>query len=539
MEEEVDYSRAPVPENRIIITVPVGALEPHPISIRIYGVPKQKKNDLDALAHSMLIDGQAAPIIINSKNQIISGVRRWFAARIIGLGELDAIVEDFENEYERIVLHNQQRVKTWRQVLREAETILGLIGKHQGKRRDLLSDEEKSFKKTGVDRFDRAAYLLGGKYSPSILRRLFYVVDKEKVSEDVRKLGLVKEVLSGTMKVSRAETLVRQFEKARKAREAIRHIVIKPKLEDFLIHNKSSADMSDVPSESVQVVLTSPPYWQMRMYENKNELGLDKKPEDFILALSNHLKEVKRVLHPEGSFFLNMGDTYGKGKNHLIPTRLLLELCDREGWFYVNEIIWKKTSSRPQGGSKRLSTTYEKVFHLVKNPKKYYYEEFKVWKESDEIKLVKMAKNRTANTKERVAGGFFLDKGYMGLKDFLDEQTIKNIIQGPTAGGRQIDLKKLDPTVDHPALMPVYLPVIPILMTSKPGQVVLDPFSGSGTVGKAALLFGRKYIGYELNKEFADLSKMDLTNTIKSVSKKSYERMENDYKVPPKICPKY
>jgi len=81
-----------------------------------------------------------------------------------------------------------------------------------------------------------------------------------------------------------------------------------------------------------------------------------------------------------------------------------------------------------------------------------------------------------------------------------------------------------DPSIDHPALMPVYLPMIPILTMSKPGDIVLDPFIGSGTTGRAALILGRKYIGFELNEKFYNLSIRDLTNVEESLSNDAKEK---------------
>lgn len=73
--------------------------------------------------------------------------------------------------------------------------------------------------------------------------------------------------------------------------------------------------------------------------------------------------------------------------------------------------------------------------------------------------------------------------------------------------------------------MPDYLPIIPILTTSQSGDIVLDPFSGSGTTGRTSLMLGRKYIGYELNKESYELSLLDLNDTIKSVSKVDIDKL--------------
>jgi len=290
--------------------------------------------------------------------------------------------------------------------------------------------------------------------------------------------------------------------------------------------------MSEVKSGTVQVVVTSPPYWNLRNYGNENpkgkpDLGLESTPQEFIKAMTKHLRDVRRVLSDKGSFFLNMGDTYRVGQNFLIPTRLFLELCDNEGWYAVNEIIWKKSGGVPQGEVKRLLPIYEKVYHLVKDPNMYYYEEFKNWKESDKITIEKMIGYRSATSTKRTGVGYVLSRTFERFRDFLDEQTVRNVINGHTAATRGIELKKLDPSIDHPALMPVYLPMIPILTTSRPGDIVLDPFSGSATTGRAALILGRRYVGYEINQKFYDLSVQDLSSVEKSLLKDVNEKDSN------------
>ena len=116
-----------------------------------------------------------------------------------------------------------------------------------------------------------------------------------------------------------------------------------------------------------------------------------------------------------------------------------------------------------------------------------------------------------------------MSKPYERFKDFIEEQKFKDIITGISAGARQGDLKKIDRTIDHPAIFPEYLPVLPILTTTKPGDIVLDPFSGSGSTGVAALILGRKYIGYELNQEFLELSAKNLKQTTTAYNEKENE----------------
>jgi DNA modification methylase len=511
-----------------IFKINVNTIKPHPVSQRIYDYRHSFKA-IKVLAGTIKLIGQLEPITINTENEIISGVRRWKAVKFLGLEEINAIrVKKAINEEQTIVFHNQQRRKTPKEIINEAEAILGILGKNQGVRNDLMgSDNRNPFGKIGRDRFEIAAKVIGD-ISPTSLRRIMSVVDFEKESEENKSFGLVDKVINDGLSPSRAQTLIKQIQDQRTERSNRKKVEIKPSTstDDYSTFNKSSASMKEIKSNSVQVVFTSPPYFNLRYYgngsENNLELGHEDNVNDFIKNLTNHFKDVKRVLKKSGSFFLNIGETYAKGENLLVPTRLLLSLCDNEGWFLVNEIIWKKTNSLPQPNERRLQPTYEKIFHFVKEPNEYYYKEFKLWNDN-EIKVVQAPGDRSTSRTGRDVGGIFISRSYKKFRDFIDEQNVKDVITGPNAANRQMELRQLDLTVDHPALMPDYLPIIPILTTSKPNDIILDPFSGSATTGKVALLLGRKYVGYELNKE-----NYELGNRVLDLTQKDFLEVESN-----------
>jgi len=519
-EEEEEGGQNATPE---IIKVNLSSITPHPISLKIYDSRTGRKT-IKFLAKTMDFLGQLEPIKINTDNQIISGVRRYRAAQFLGWSEIDAIkVPKREDEADTIVFHNQQRRKTTNEIIHEAEAILGILGKNQGARRDLFGSEPSNpFGKIGRDRFEIASNVIGD-VSPSHLRRLMDLVDFERETEENKSIGLVDRIMNNSISVSAAHTLMKRIILERREREKAKPI--RPKRTatnaDFQCFNKTSKYMEEVKSSSVQVVFTSPPYFNLRNYENSTpdnqELGLEDNVHDYIKNLSIHLKDVKRVLNDKGSFFLNIGETYNRGENLLVSTRLLLQLCDNFGWHLVNEIIWKKTNVLPQPSDRRLQPTYEKIFHLVKDPDNYYYQEIKLWNDN-EHRVIQAPGGRSNQRRERRAGGVTLTRSYQKFKDFIEEQSVKNIIVGHNAAPRQIELSQIDDTVDHPALMPNYLPVIPILSTSKRGDVILDPFSGSATTGRATLLLGRRYIGYELNNNNYTLGLQDLNNCLSEVN---------------------
>jgi DNA modification methylase len=529
--------------NAQVIKVKVSNLSIHLTLAKIYSY--NDEDSIKELGNSLIEVGQLQPITINNKSEVIAGGRRVKAAIYANIEYLDAIVVDGENPNQALLMvyHNQHRTKSILEKINEAEILLELIGKNQGKRNDLLNEYDKLTEKGS--RFAKAARVIGN-ISESSLRKLISIVEFEKETPKQKEFGLIDHMANKGLSIDRAYAIMEANKEALSAERTVGKIismnnVIRPdsisavnvapihqtKLKklsivdtnrpDFItdeirLYNQSCIDMSKVGSETVQTIFSSPPYYSLRDYDNgANELGQEKTVKEYVDNLINHFRDAKRVLKKTGSFFLNIGESYKDRQALLVPTKVLVALCEQEGWYLVNEIIWAKSNPIPSSNDRKLQTSYEKIFHLVLDPNNYYYNEFRVWNEN-EMKIVAAPNDR--NTKQLGAkeSGYTSTKPYSKLKDFIEGQKVSDIIRGHNASMRQHELKKIDNTVDHPALMPYYLPIIPLLTTTKPGDIVLDPFSGSGTTGKVALDLGRKYIGFELKAENFDLSIKDLTN---------------------------
>jgi len=533
-----------VKSNIQVIKVNVTNLSLHPTLAKIYNYADE--NEIKELCNSLIEVGQLQPITINGNNQVIAGGRRLKAAISAGIEYLDAIVVDDSNSNQALIMvyHNQHRTKSISEIINEAEILLELIGKNQGKRNDLLSEYDKLTEKGS--RFAKAARIIGN-ISESSLRKLMKIVEFEKEAPQNKSFGLVDHMVNKGLSIDRAYSMMESNRELLSAKRTVGKITtlnntFSPPLipiptvstsvrkakakkssvdnesrpdfitDDIRLYNQSCMDMSKVGSETIQTTFSSPPYYCLRKYDNgDNELGQEKTVQQYVDNLIKHLREVKRVLKKTGSFFLNIGESYRDKQALLVPTKVLLALCEQEGWHLVNEIIWAKSNPIPSSNDRRLQTSYEKIFHLVLDPDNYYYNEFRVWNDN-EMKIVPAPNDRNTKQSGSKESGYTSTKPYSKEKDFIDEQKVCDIIRGHNASMRQHELKKIDNTVDHPALMPYYLPIIPILTTTKPGDIVLDPFSGSGTTGKVALDLGRKYIGFELKTENFDLSIKDLTN---------------------------
>lgn len=134
-----------------------------------------------------------------------------------------------------------------------------------------------------------------------------------------------------------------------------------------------SGDARDIPlpDNTVDLVVTSPPYWQKRDYGHSDQIGQEATPAAFVKAIMECLQEWRRVLRPTGSIFLNIGDTYHKKSLVGIPGRIEASAVDA-GWLIRNRIIWAKTQGMPDPAGNRLANRHEYVIHLAAKPTYYY-----------------------------------------------------------------------------------------------------------------------------------------------------------------------
>lgn len=241
-----------------------------------------------------------------------------------------------------------------------------------------------------------------------------------------------------------------------------------------------------LPSNSVQCAVTSPPYWGLRDYSIPNQIGLERTLPEFIDALRCVFTEVRRVLRADGVFWLNIGDGYTSGnrgwrapdkKNRAramdvrpdtpdglkpkdligIPWRLAFALQD-DGWFLRADIIWNKPNAMPESVKDRPTRAHEYLFMFSKS-EKYHYDRQAV-----------------------------LDANGRNKRSVWDINTVAY------AGA-------------HFATFPAKLIEPCIKASTRPGDVVLDPFFGSGTAGLVAAELGRKYVGVELHPDYIALAR--------------------------------
>jgi len=430
-----------------------------------------------------------------------------------------------------VIMHNLQRQKSERELVQEADYWCDIIPNNQGKRPE--KEESETGKKRGT-RYDKIAEIMDDIISPRTIQRIQAIKDAEKTAkkegnQELLQLGLLEKMVTGEITPHNAETLLKNYRKYVREREESKNteFILPDDLHTkFILHNKSSEIMQEVESESVQTVMTSCPYWDVRTYEHEDksimELGHEKKAEAFVDRLMVHLREIHRVLKPRGSFFLNFGEYGIHSHSPLISNMIVLRLHEENLFKCVNEIIWHKTNGKPVPVEKRLMKSYEKIFHLVKDSENYDYYPLKIWRE-EPIKVMKPFKNRGVyGTRESAP---CLQKPYTTFKDFIDNQKYEDVMKSSVAN--TTIFKKIDPDFDHSAPYDSKICLLGILTTSKISDVILDPFSGTASTGECAMLLGRSYIGYELSERYAIFSRKRIAYTTKGFNSESIDELEN------------
>ena len=293
-------------------------------------------------------------------------------------------------------------------------------------------------------------------------------------------------------------------------------------LETNIIHvGDNLFHLTNIPDNSVDMCVTSPPYYNLRDYKNSGQIGAENTVKDFVENLCKVFDEIHRILKSTGSCWVNIGDTYDKKRLLQVPSRFEIAMCDR-GWHLRNEIIWSKPNPQPISSKDRFWGNHEKFFWFVKDVKKYYFNRDAILVPQAEISIRRMfSKNNMSKRKDFNATskeGFAIssnsqDKHYarmreeMGIdKEFNYEELIKS---GKCPTRPEFDTWNVPSVTYKGAHFAVYPPELiekPILSCCPEQGIVIDPFMGSGTTGEVAKLNNRKYIGLELNPEYAILA---------------------------------
>jgi len=409
------------------------------------------------------------------------------------------------------VLRNYRTKRSIEELTSHAEVVLGVLGLSQGKKRDQIGSLElgdDNYSLVGKDRFEIAGDILGTDLSPSSLRRLILVKEfVDNGDEEVKKLKLMEKMGNGQMKINQAFNVVKSYKKFKdqEGSNELTETLEVMKGENYQLYNKTCEDLSDLEDESVDCVQESCPYFQQKDYSrdefDPNQIGLEKTVDEFVDKQVEIHRNVYKKLKTTGSLFVVIADSYDKGVDCLVVEKFIIKMVE-SGWKFIQKWYWAKDNPKPQNEIKRLLPNYEYCLHFVKDVKSYRFRDFINWKEG-EFKLVRSSKERELS-KKRENHSWTLQKPIERFRSFLSEQNVSRVLQAN--GFLWKELEEIDPAYRHQAPYPSVIPLLPILLTTKIGDTVLDIYNGTSTTTAVALQLGRKAIGYDIdtvNHQFA------------------------------------
>lgn len=335
--------------------------------------------------------------------------------------------------------------------------------------------------------------------------------------------------------------------------EAVNEYKTSNHINPLFLLGESLQVLKELPDNSIDFCMTSPPYWQKREYSGGG-IGLEKNYRDFIANLLLITQEIYRVLKPTGSFWLNLGDSYHQKKLLGIPWRVAISMMDDQKWILRNDVVWNKVKGGMDKSKDKLGNVHEPIFHFVKS-NKYYYDVDSIRSNPSKSKVVngsvisatgvsgvrykRQIELSTTLTDEQKANALealndVLNDLKLGkLSDFRMvinkqqrtthsnsklsgrakelEQKGYYFLKYHPKGSKPTDVWDIMPEDkqrkdNHYAPYPEDICKIPITATCPPDGIVLDPFSGTGTTNLVAMQLGRKSIGIDLSEEYIKIA---------------------------------
>lgn len=290
----------------------------------------------------------------------------------------------------------------------------------------------------------------------------------------------------------------------------------------------------------VQTCVTSPPYWGLRDYGHAGQIGLEPTPEEYKVNLVEVFSLVRDLLSEDGTLWLNLGDTYAAARSYQVPDSKYKDVGNKightvppglkqkdligipwliafalrsAGWYLRCDIIWNKTNPMPESVTDRPTKSHEYLF-LMSKSERYYYDHEAIKEPLAETSFGRaerkqnlMDRTGVGTLGKQIENGVDATHAYAGLATGRNGKTGYDLESG-TRNKRSVWTVSTVPYPgSHFAVFPPALIEPCIMAGARAGDIVLDPFFGSGTTGQVAEQLGRQWIGCEIQKDYEPLQK--------------------------------
>jgi len=525
---------------------------------------KEKKLFITNLAKTIKKTGYCSPIVVmksDDKYIIIDGVLRFLALQDLNLNEVDCIIIDklpkssdiFKDwiiefninsvptiaERRRLLSHYFRIIATESELDESTynekyKFISEQYGRGWGRNNVITFKKALIFEKENPNNtLDLSTKLLNNEVSFEKVSQVLKILSNPKYEYDLRKESEAK-ILTGLLQnkydFRKAESLIRQYNNKKEIGVTEICPIISTSDERFMILPGNSLDTKFPKGTVINGIFTSIPYYNQIEYSEKDsknsefEIGREKKPELFVRNIIDVMKIGADNMTEDGVIIINLHDTYQDGICVGVVALLILEM-KKEGFFFIDQVIWQKSNNKPQGNNiKRFMNGYESILIFSKS-KNYYYNQLKIY-DPTRSATVKKGCSEQGNKGSNIKHSYHISNQYRTIRNFLCDNDIEQILKLNISKERS---QKDGLQNGFFGSFPTLLPVPFILSFFEEHSTVWDPFGGSGTLGRTALMLNRKVIISELyEKNIPKISEI-LQKGISEYDENEYRSLKNDF----------
>ena len=479
----------------------------------------ESQEDAIELHENIRLNGVLVPPVIDSNNILIDGYERVRESIKNGIESIWVFqMDNIATMDDRLNL-NLQRSKTENDVMKEFEFKIQQIKKMQGRKKDGVKstyaqqisevlggrwkDEETINKIMEVNQNDfddkiLTKSILSGKSTPNAAHQ--FINNTKKIDEE-KKFGIVNLVKKGQLSPLQANKLLTDF---LRLEDDTKGTFVIPEKGFSFNQDCTTIDMLAKYEKQVDLIFTSPPYWDLKTYDGdkKSQKGKEKTREEYLENLAKMVLTWVITLKDSASCMINIGETYKDGVAQGIPY-LLIEYIQRiTGLVFFDMLIWSKKNCRSNGINENIRprNNMEFILWFVVDPTKVKYKKL-TYKFADSKPIMQRGVGGYDKNGNEVKKKIKALSGYHSICKHISEQEVENIIKCGT-GNNHLQFKL--PKTEHPAVMSALLPICPILMTTDEGKgnLVFDPFSGTNVVGYISQLLNRRTLTTEVSPTY-------------------------------------
>lgn len=524
-----------------------------------------KQEFVTELANQIHSNGIYSPLVVYKKDEqyvIVDGVLRFLALQSLNLNEVNCIIQEnyptstdemkdrvisfnlkstpSVEEKKRMIIHylrleNENKLdgKTFEERI---QMITAQFGKGWGRNnvinfKKVLKWEQNNPENT----FNLSSRIVAEELSSERAKNFVDILEKPDFNYDLQKeeeSKILENYLNENINLKKTESLIRDYNRKKEVGVTQVNIPSKITSDRYQIILGNCLDIEFPENTKLDGIFTSVPYFQQIEYGktgvekgNEYEIGWEKTPQKYVENLVDVMKKGADNMKESGVIMININDSFQDGVCVGVVPLLIVEM-QKAGFFYLGKTVWVKKDHKPQGNNiKRFANGYEDILVFSKT-KNYYYQQLRIYDPNKKASLTRGCSEQGNKGKLKKEMSCHISNPYKQIRNLMNENDVEGILNVNISGDRsQKDGLKNEFFGSFPTLLPV-----PFILTCIPEEgMVWDPFGGTGTTGRVALLLNRRVIISELYEKNIPKIEEILQKGITEFNTEEYENIKVEY----------